>query len=133
MRNLTLVAFFSLAVIAPAFAATHKIPDDNPLATVTAPDGWKALTYDQGVELTSDDGEVYIAIEVTEAKSVDKSIDAALAFLKKKGVTVDEKTAKTKENKVGENDAVSISWEGKDEEGVSHIQLIVMSVTKDKG
>lgn len=133
MKNFTLVTLLSLAVVAPAFAATHNIPDDNPVATVTAPVGWEASTYDEGVELTSDDGEVYIAIEITDGKGVDKSMDAALALLKRKGVTVDEKSVKTKENKVGGNDAVSVSWQGKDEEGAANIQLMIVNMTKDKG
>lgn len=133
MKIFFLATFLSIALVAPAFAATHKVPEDNPVATVNAPDGWKAEGYDEGVELTSDDGEVYIAVEATDSKGVEKSMDDALAFLKKKGVSVDEKSVKTKEEKLGENSTVSVSWDGKDEEGAAHIQLMIMSVTKEKG
>jgi opacity protein-like surface antigen len=133
MKNVVLGFSLLLALASSAFAATHNVPDENPVATVTAPDGWKAEDHDKGVELTSDDGEVYIAVEATGAKGVEKSMDEAMTYLKKKGVTVDEKSMKQSESKVGGKDAVLVSWNGKDEEGEAHIQLMIVSVSDDKG
>jgi hypothetical protein len=133
MKNLMLALAVCLALVSPAFAATHKVPEENPVATVNAPAGWKTENYDKGVELTSDDGEVYIAVEETDAKGVEKSMDEAMDYLKKKGVTVDGKSVKQSEGKINGNDSVMVSWDGQDEEGPAKIQLMIVSVTADKG
>ena len=133
MKKFILVALVALALALPSFAGVRKVPKDNPVATVTAPDSWKAEDYDEGVELTSDDGEVYIAVEATETKAVSKSMEEAVAFLNKKGVTVDDKTVKTQEGKIGANDSVSISWDGKDEDGPARVELMVLDLGGGKG
>lgn len=133
MKKLVFAITLSLGLAGSVFAAAHKVPEENPVATVDAPTGWKAESYDKGVELTSDDGEVYIAVEETSAKGVEKSMDEAMDYLKKKGVTVDPKSAKQSEGKVGGKDAVIIGWDGKDEEGPAKIQLMIVSVTNDRG
>jgi hypothetical protein len=133
MKTVIIATAACLALAVSAFADRHKIPEENTVATVNAPAGWKAESYDQGVELTSDDGEVYIAVEATDAKSVSKSMDEAMDYLKKKGVTVDNSTMKQGEGKIGGNDAVTLSWDGKDEEGPAKIQLMIVSVSSEKG
>lgn len=133
MRTRSVAFALCLAWAAATLAATHKIPEDNAVATINAPAGWNASNYDKGLELTSDDGEVYIAIEATDARGVEKSMDEAMDYLKSKGVTVDAKTVKQSEGKLAGKEAVTISWEGEDEEGPAKVQLTVVSVTNDKG
>lgn len=133
MKNVIFGFSLLLALSSSVGAARHNVPEENPVVTVTAPDGWNFEDYDKGVELTSDDGEVYIAVESTDAKGVEKSIDEAMAYLRKKGVTVDEKSMKQRESKVGGKDALLVSWDGKDEEGEAHVQLTIVSVSGDKG
>ena len=131
----TLIGAFAVcfALAASSLATTYKVPEDNTVATINAPAGWKANNYDKGLELTSDDGEVYIAIEATDAKGVERSMDEAMEYLKSKGVTVDAKTVKQNEGKLSGKDAVMISWDGEDEDGPAKVQLMVVSVTNEKG
>lgn len=133
MKRLWIVLAACIATADVCGAATHRIPEDNAVATVNTPVGWKANSYDKGVELTSDDGEVYIAIEATDAKGVEKSMDEAMQYLKSKGVTVDAQTVKQSEGKLAGKDSVMISWDGEDEEGPAKIQLMVVSVTNENG
>jgi hypothetical protein len=133
MKTLTIAFALLIALVPAVFGATHRIPEDNAVATINTPAGWKANNYDKGVELISDDGEVYIAVEATDAKGVERSMDEAMQYLKSKGVTVDAKTVKQSEGKLAGKDAVMISWDGDDEEGPAKVQLMVVSVTNDIG
>lgn len=133
MKTLRVACVLCAAAAASSLGAIHKIPEDNPVATINAPAGWKANNYDKGIELTSDDGEVYIAIEATDAKSVESSMGEAMEYLKSKGVTVDAKTVKQNERKLSGKEAVTISWDGEDEEGPAKVELMVVSVTNEKG
>lgn len=133
MKTLRVAFAVCVALVASGFATTYKIPEDNPVSTINAPAGWKANNYDKGIELTSDDGEVYIAIEATDTKGVERSMDEAMDYLKRKGVTVDAKTVKQNEGKLAGKEAVTIAWDGEDEEGPAKIQLMVVSVTNETG
>lgn len=133
MKTLRVAFGICFVLAASGVAATHNIPEDNPVATIKTPAGWKAENYDKGIEFTSDDGEVYIAVEATDAKGVERSMEEAMEYLKSKGVTVDAKTVKQNEGKLAGKDAVMISWDGDDEEGPAKIQLMVVSITNDKG
>ena len=133
MKTLRRAFAVCFALVASSLATTYKVPEDNTVATINAPAEWKANNYDKGIELTSDDGEVYIAIEATDAKGVEHSMDEAMEYLKNKGVTVDAKTVKQNEGKLSGRDAVMISWDGEDEDGPARVQLMVVSVTNEKG
>ena len=133
MKNITMTLLLALCFSAVSFGAAHKFPADNPVASVEPPTGWKTEDYENGVELTSDDGEVYIAIEQTDAKNVEKSMDAAMKYLKTKGVSVDPDSIKKEETKISDHDAVVISWNGNDEEGPAKVQLMIVSLTDEQG
>jgi hypothetical protein len=109
------------------------MPDEKPFASVSIPDEWKPEAYDNGVEATSDDGGIYIAIESVTGKSLDESIDEAVKFLEKQGVKVDEKSAETKESKLKDMDVVYTKWSGKDEDGPCHVTLSIVAIAKGKG
>jgi len=109
------------------------MPDEKPFASISIPDEWKPEAYDNGVEATSDDGGIYLAVESVTGKSLDESIDEAMKFLKKQGVTVDDKTAQTKETKLKDMDVVYTKWDGKDEDGACHVTLSIVAIAKGKG
>ena len=133
MHQLVLLAFVSAALSLSALAGTYKIPAEDPVTTVTLPDDWKTDEIDDGIEATSSDGEVYLAIEETDGDSIKASLDEAMKYLKSKGVTVTESSLKQQEGKIGEMDVVDISWDGKDEDGPAKISLTVVAVTKTEG
>lgn len=133
MLKFTLTFALAAALSLPAFAGTHKLPEEEPIATVTIPDSWKTDEIEDGVEATSDDGEVYLAIETTDGDSVAEGMKEAVEYLKSKGVVVDESTVKQETGKLGAFDIVDVSWDGKDEEGAAKISLSVVSITKTEG
>ena len=132
MKTLTLAVLFAFALITPAFAKTFKVPDEGSFASITIPDDWKSKEIDKGVEAQSKDDEVYFAVEATDAKGVEKTIEEAVDFLKEQGVTVDTKTQKQSEGKINGMEGVDITWNGKDKEGDAIISLTILAVRKDK-
>jgi hypothetical protein len=132
MQRFALAVLISVSLPLSSFAGTHKVPQEKTIATVTLPDAWKANDYDEGVEVNSDDGEVYLAVEATDAKGVKASMEAAMKYLTKKGVTVDADSAKQEEGKLNGMEAVDISWDGKDDEGAAKISLTVIEISGNK-
>ncbi len=127
------VSLCLLVVAFPAVAGTFKLPDEKAYCSVTIPDSWKPEAYDNGVEALSEDEEVYLAIESTDTGNVEKSMQEAFDYLKKKGVEVDASTAKQEEGKLNGMDVVDLSWDGKDEDGACKVSLTVVSITDEKG
>ena len=133
MQKLIFSAAFSAALATSGFAGTHKLPEEKPLASINIPDDWKTDEIDSGIEATSDDGEVYLAVETTDADNVKEAMDESIKFFKEKGVTVDDSTLKTQEGKIGDMDVVDLSWDGKDEDGPAKVSVTLVAVTKEKG
>lgn len=133
MKKLLFPALLSLALCAPAFAGTYKLPDKKPVVSVTLPDSWKTDEIDNGVESVSDDEEVYMAIESTSEKNVQKAMEESIQYLKKKGVVVEQDTMKQETMKMNDMDVVDISWDGKDEDGECKISLTVVGVSDTQG
>ena len=131
-KNLLTVVFL-LFLTFPVLAETFKLPDEKPYCSVTIPQDWNPEAYDNGVEALSKDESVYIAIESTSTGNVEKSMQEAFDYLKKKGVVVDAATAKQAEGKIGDFDVVDLSWDGKDEDGACKVSLSVISITDEKG
>jgi hypothetical protein len=132
MKLLSLAALFALALVTPALAKTFKVPDEGSFASITIPDDWKSKEIDKGVESQSKDDEVYFAVEATDAKGIDKTIEEAVNFLKEQGVTIDVKTQKQSEGKLNGMDGVDLTWNGKDKDGDAIISLTILAVRKDK-
>jgi hypothetical protein len=132
MKTLSLALLFSLALLTPSFAKTFKVPDEESFASITIPDDWDSKEIDKGVESQSADDEVYFAVEATDAKGMDKSIEEAVEFLKRQGVTIDAKTMKQSEGKINGMDGVDVTWNGKDKEGDAIISLTILAAKKDK-
>lgn len=132
MKKLSLALLIALALVTPSFAKTFKIPDEESFASITIPDDWKSKEIDKGVESQSADNEVYFAVEATDAKGLDKSIEEAVQYLHEQGVTVDEKSMKQSEGKVNGMDGIDVTWNGKDKEGDAIISLTILTAKKDK-
>jgi hypothetical protein len=132
MKKLSLALLLALALITPAFAKTFNLPDEGSFASITIPDSWKSKEIDKGVESQSSDSEVYIAVEATDAKGMDKTIEEAIDFLQQQGVTIDPKSAKQSDGKINGMDGVDITWTGKDKEGDAIVSLTILAVTPNK-
>ena len=125
---LALVAFVPAAVQ----AKTLKFPSDAPMAEITIPDSWAPKETDSGIDATSEDSAIYLAIDATDSKGVDKTIDDVFAFLQKNGVTVDDSTKKQSEDKINGMDMTNLDWDGKDSDGNVSIGVSLVSPSAGK-
>jgi hypothetical protein len=132
MKKLSLALLVALALATPSFAKTFKIPEEGSFVSITIPDDWNSKEIDSGVESQSADNEVYFAVETTDAKGMDKAIEAAVQYLHEQGVTVDDKTMKQSEGKINGMDGIDVTWKGKDKEGDAIISLTILAAKKEK-
>ena len=122
-----LIALVAL-VLLPSFAVakTFPVPSDDPIATVSIPDSWNPQAYEGGVEATSDDGKVYVAIEQVAADDVKSATEEGIKFFVKQGVDIDANSMKTKEIKINSLDAFDIAFTGKDKDGPANVSLTLV-------
>ena len=133
MMRLVFLASLALGLAASAAnAATFPIPAEDPIATVSIPDSWDPKTYEGGVEATSDDGAIYIAIEQVAAEDVKSATEEGLKFFVKSGVEINFDSQKSKDIKINALDAFDMSFTGKDKNGPANISLTLVQ-TNAKG
>jgi hypothetical protein len=127
MKILPVLAALALGLYAAgADAKTFAVPDDDPIATISVPDSWSPNPYEGGVEATSADGTVYIAVEQVTADDVKSAVEEGFKFFLTQGVEVDPKTQKTQDIKINGLDAFDMSISGKDKDGPADISLTLV-------
>jgi opacity protein-like surface antigen len=126
MKRILLAATATFCLMTAAYAAEMPFPSDEPVAVVDWPDGWKSQETDTGVDATSPDDSIYLAIDVSETKDAGTAVTDALKYFASKGVTVDPATEARTETKLNGFDYATITWGGKDADGPVTISLVVM-------
>ncbi len=89
------------------------------MASIAFPESWGPEETDTGIQATSDDGAIYISIDVADGEGTDKAIDEVIAFLEKNGVSVDPATQKQSEDTLNGMKMANFDWSGKDKDGPS--------------
>ena len=132
MSRLVFAAVLAL-LLAPAgaMAKTFPIPADDPIATISLPDSWEPHDYDGGVEGTSDDGGVYLAVEAVKGKEVGDAAAEGVVFFGKQGVKIDEKSLKTEELKLNGLAAFDMSMQGTDKDGPTEVGMTLVKTNSD--
>jgi len=115
----------------PALAKTFPIPADDPVATVSLPDKWNPETYDEGVEATSPDGAVYVAVEEVLANDVGSTAEEGVKFFAKQGVEIDDKSLKTQDIKINGLAAFDMTMSGKDKDGPTEVGMTLVGTNSD--
>ena len=131
MRRIAACALLLFAPIA-AHAGTFPIPSGDPVATISIPEKWDPKTYDEGVEATSPDGKVYIAIESVEAGDVKDAVKEGVEWFGKQGVELDSDSMKTTETHDNGVAAYELTFTGKDKTGPTSISMTLVSTNADK-
>lgn len=126
MKKLLLaLVLLSLPLAGLAQAKSFKL-GTPPIASVTMPDKWKPEETDAGVEATSPDEEIYLAVEVASVAKLDDAITQALGFLMGEGVVPDTSTQKEENFEVNGMKAFALSYLGKDKDGPTKISLVII-------
>jgi hypothetical protein len=110
-----------------AMAKTFPVPSDDPIATVSIPDSWNPAPYEGGVEATSDDTKIYVAIEQVAADDVKSATEEGIKFFVKSGVEIDSNSMQTKQIKINNLDAFDITFTGKDKNGPANVSLTLVA------
>lgn len=132
MKKSVVFAAFALALTAAsAFADEIKFPSDEPVASITFPDGWGEKETESGIDATSPDEAIYISIDVAEAKDTDAVVKDAVTYLASQGVTVDTKSAKETKGKLNGMDVGNVDWDGTDKDGPVTIGLAAVAVNAE--
>ncbi|MCF1463396.1 histidine kinase [Agrobacterium vitis] len=127
MKRLFAVAVLTFLLPNLSFADTLLFPSDNPVARITIPADWEPKETESGIDATSEDGAIYIAIDVANAKTTDKVIDDAIAFLQDNGVKIDGSTQKQSDEVINGMDMTNFDWTGVDEDGAVNVGLSLLS------
>jgi hypothetical protein len=127
-------AFLCVALVTPALSATHKVPADDPIATIQIPDKWQSKELGEGVEATSPDGGVSFLIMPVEGRKVAESMGEAMRYLRgKSGITVKSDSVRREQGKLNGMETKKVSWQGKDMKGGDvEIRFTIVSIVQNK-
>ena len=123
--------FVSLALFAPVSGEVHQLPEKDPIATVTIPDGWKTVRSRKGIEIVSADLQVRLEIAAAGAK-VAEAISEELRNIKGRGVAIDAQSRKQTEATVDGRRRIGISWEAKNKRGPMRVVATLVTLAKHK-
>ena len=133
MKTAMLAAFAALLLASGACAAELKFPSDAPVASITFPDDWtSAKETETGIDATSPDDSIYLAVDVADAKDTTAVVGEAVTYLAGLGVTVDTATAKQVEGTLNGMQIVNVDWDGTDKDGPVSISLAAVVVNPEK-
>ena len=133
MKTVVIAAVTALLFASGAYAGELKFPSDAPVASVTFPDDWtSAKETDSGIDATSPDDSIYLAVDAADAKDTDAVVTDAVNYLAGQGVTVDSTTAKQNEGTLNGMKVFNVDWEGTDKDGPVSISLAAVVVNAEK-
>jgi hypothetical protein len=128
-----LAAILCAAMAAPSFAATHKVPADDPIATIQVPDKWATKQLGEGIEVTSPDAAVSFVVTPVEGTKVNESVGEVMRYLRNRdGITVEADSIKNEKGKLNGLETQNVSWKGKDKKGDVQIRFLIVTVGEKK-
>ncbi|MGU9982073.1 histidine kinase [Phreatobacter sp. HK31-P] len=118
MRKVSIALLAALAAAlfqAPASAATYDLGSPA-IAQVTLPDAWSPKITERGAEATTDDDEIYVAVQLAAIERTEDAVKQALAYLIGQGVKINVATQRDSAAQINGMDAISLAYSGKDED-----------------
>ena len=132
-KYIVAIAAVSLLSIAPAFAKTLKLPNDEfAVASIDFPGSWEPEEINNGVAWESPDKAVFLAaVAVGSEKGMDAELEDTFEFLKEHNVQLDQKSKSEDKFKIGNLEAEELTFQGKDEDGPAAVSIAFVTI-KDK-
>jgi hypothetical protein len=126
-------AILCAALVTPSFATTHKVPPDEPIATVQIPENWRTKPLGENVEASSPDGGVSFLVTPVERKKVAESMGEVMRYLRNRdGITVSADSIKNEQGKLNGIETKTVSWQGKNKKGDVEIRFIILSLAENE-
>jgi hypothetical protein len=129
IKHLLTLVVVSL-LVAPAFAKTVKLPNDEfPIASIKFPDSWEPEEINNGVAAESPDRAIYLAVvAVGTEKGMNAEIDETFEFLKEHNVQLDQSTKHEGKFKINNFEAEELTFQGKDEDGPTAVSIAFVPI-----
>ena len=133
MRKFILNAWLCAALVAPAFGATHKVPTEEPIATVSIPDKWPTKERAENIEATSPDGAMHFLVLQPEGRKVAEGMGEIMRYIRNTGgIVVQADSMKNEPGKLNGADVRNISWQAKNKDGDVTIKYIIMTMPENR-
>jgi hypothetical protein len=116
---------------ASAIANTFAIPDENPVATISVPESWEPKPYDGGLEATSPDGRIYLAVEEVRANDVGGATEDGVKWFAEQGVDIDQHSLKTQDMTLNGLPAFDMAMRGKDKDGPTEVGMMLVGTNAE--
>ena len=132
-RSVSVAVLSALALaaglVSPVLAETFKVPDKEPVVSVTFPASWKPEETDNGVQGQTEDSAVYLSVEASKSeKGMDEIIDGSFEMFKEHKVEIDKSSKKTNKMEIAGVPAEEMLFTGKDEDGPTVISITSLQV-----
>ncbi|MDP8995481.1 MAG: hypothetical protein M3O03_00545 [Pseudomonadota bacterium] len=117
--GLAAAVFLTAAVFSTtgAMAKVFSIPATDAVATVNAPDDWEPSDIDDGIEMNSPDGGIYVSIESIKADKITDALTESMTVLADQGLVVDATSQKTKDIEANGLKIHNFEYTAKDDDG----------------
>ena len=125
------MAFLCAVLVTPAFSETHKVPTDDPIATIQIPNKWQSKEVGEGVEANSPDGALHFLVLPVEANKIAESMGEAMRYLRNRdAITVKSESLKQEKGNLRGMETRNVSWQGKDMKGDVKIRFTIVSIAE---
>src|SRR5437870_2338939 len=128
---------FALSVCAllatPAFSATHKVPEDEPLVTIEIPDEWQTKEVGESVLATAPGDPIHVLIVPPEGSKIAETMGEAMRYIRNTGgIIVKADSIKQEQGKINDLEVKHVSWQAKNKDGEVKIRFTIVSLEKRK-
>lgn len=131
MRSFIAVPF--LLLVASAVAAIHKVPEEEPIATVAIPNKWQVKQIGEAIDARSSDGTLHFLVTPVEQKKVAETMGEVMRYIRGSGgIVVKPESRKNEAGTINGTDVQHATWQGKDKSGDVTIRFTVFSLSDDK-
>jgi hypothetical protein len=118
---------------APAFSATHNVPEDKPIVTIEIPDEWQTKEVGESVQATAPGDPFRVLIVPPEGSKIAETMGEAMRYIRNTGgIAVKPDSIKTEPGKLSGMDMKKVSWQAKDKNGDVKIEFLILSLAERK-
>jgi len=114
------------AFVPAAQAKVFSIPAEDAVATINAPDDWEPSETDNGIEMNSPDGGIYIGAEAVKADDIAAAIEASVKVLAGQGLDIDLSSKKTSDSEENGLKMHDFMYTGKDQDGPTNFGITLV-------
>ena len=107
-----LTTVLSLVLVSSISARTYRIPEDEPVARIAVPNGWKTAQHEEFLESTPRNGTCHLLVLAVEGRKPAETMLEAMRYIRRNGtVKVDAQSEKREEMKIGATPIRTFTWD----------------------